>query len=97
MDLLKSIKVLLELEDDSKDDILKIMIEDSKRAILDYCILKSYKKEFDSVVRELVINNFKNSENEGVASITRGNTSISYTMIDSTSFSQKIVVKFIIA
>lgn len=90
MDLLESIKILLEIEDDSRDGILKIMIEDSKRAILDYCILKEYKNEFDTVVRELVINSFKSSENEGVASITRGNTSISYASIDSSSFSEKI-------
>lgn len=90
MDLLESIKKLLEIEDNSRDEFLKIMIEDSKRAILDYCILKEYKNEFDAAVRELVVTAFKSGENEGVASITRGNTSISYTTIDSSSFSEKI-------
>ena len=66
------------------------MIEDSKRAILDYCLINTYKKEFDSAVRELVVNAFKSGENEGVASITRGNTSISYITIDSSSFSEKV-------
>ena len=90
MELLESIKILLEIEDNSRDEVLKIMIEDSKRAILDYCLINTYKKEFDSAVRELVVTAFKFGENEGVASITRGNTSISYTTIDSSSFSEKI-------
>lgn len=90
MELLEGIKILLEIEDNSRDEVLKIMIEDSKRAILDYCLINTYKKEFDSAVRELVVNAFKSSENEGVASITRGNTSISYITIDSSSFSEKI-------
>ena len=90
MELLESIKILLEIEDNSRDEFLKIMIEDSKRAILDYCILKEYKNEFDSAVRELVVTAFKSGENEGVASITRGNTSVSYTTIDSSVFSEKI-------
>ena len=84
MELLESIKKLLNIEDESKDELLEIMIEDSKRAILDY------KKEFDSAVRELVVNAFKSSENEGVASVTRGNTSVSYITIDSSVFSEKI-------
>lgn len=90
MELLESIKILLEIEDNSRDEVLKIMIEDSKRAILDYCLINTYKKEFDSAVRELVVNSFKSGENEGVSSITRGNTSISYTTIDSSSFSEKV-------
>ena len=90
MELLEGIKILLEIEDNSRDEVLKIMIEDSKRAILDYCLINTYKKEFDSAVRELVVNAFKSSENEGVASVTRGNTSVSYITIDSSSFSEKI-------
>ena len=90
MELLESIKILLNIEDESKDELLEIMIEDSKRAILDYCLINTYKKEFDSAVRELVVNAFKSSENEGVSSITRGNTSISYITIDSSSFGEKI-------
>lgn len=89
MELLESIKILLEIKDSESDGILKVMIEDSKRAVLDYCIINTYKTEFDYIVRDLVVNAFKKQGNDGISSISRGNTSVSYETIDVDSFTDK--------
>lgn len=89
MTLLQSIKILLEITDESKDAILTLMIEDGKRAIVDYCHIQKFPKELEYVVRDVVVQGYQHMEQEGIASMQRGNTSISYQGIDMTSFNEK--------
>lgn len=78
-DMLIKIRLLLGITNTDNDLILEWMLKDAIQAVLDYCHLKSLPKELETFVIGLVIRYF-NAQNDGsIASIKRGDTTISYT------------------
>lgn len=92
--MIESIKLLLGIPDDTKDGILKIMVEDAKAAITSYLNRKDFPPALDFAVRELVIRAYQAGQVGGVSQITRGDTSISYAAIDSSAFTEKMLRAF---
>lgn len=87
--MLEKIKKLLSipLEETGKDDVLNIMISDAEDAIKGYCHIRQVPGQLDFIVRELVMNSFRNDNGGNVASIKRGDTQINYsTAITAESF-----------
>ena len=90
--MLEKIKKLLSipLEETGKDDVLNIMIADAEDAIKGYCHIRQVPGQLDFVVRELVMNGFRNDNGGNVASIKRGDTQINYsTAITAESFTDR--------
>lgn len=79
--MLQKIKKLLSIpmEETGQDEILNIMIGDAADAIKGYCHIGRVPEQLDFVVRELVMNGFRNDNGGNVASIKRGDTQINYT------------------
>lgn len=83
LDLLDSIKEILGLDDASP--MLEWILKDAIQAVLDYCHLSVLPEALKTFVVLLVVRKF-NAENSGnIASIKRGDTSISYNEPLSTS------------
>lgn len=90
--VLEKIKLLLSipLEDTGKDDVLAVMIADAEDAVKGYCHIRQVPRQLDFVVRELVMNGFRNDNGGNVASIKRGDTQINYsTAITAESFTER--------
>ena len=92
--MLEQIKILLGITDTESDALLGIMIDDAKSAIISYLNRKDFPQELNFAIREMVVKAYKESTLDGVASIERGDTSISYTAIDSSYFDEKLLRAF---
>lgn len=92
-DILSNVKLLLGIDDDSKDQILMYHIKSVIRKILNYCHREDFPEQLKEVATEMVIRQYKawdsSTSNAGggivsggvsgvVSSITRGDFSISY-------------------
>ena len=80
VELLEKVKLMLGIKanDTSCDDVLSLMLEDATTSVLNYCRLKKLPKELEVVVREIVINKYKNIEMDNVESVKRGDTEVTY-------------------
>lgn len=54
MDLLEKLKILLELEDESKNPLLAVLIEEAKDDVVNYCNLDEYSSKLDNIVIKMV-------------------------------------------
>lgn len=76
--MLEDIKLVLGIEHDKSDAVLRLMIEDATQAALDYCHIKTLPPALESLVRGLVVQQF-NIQNDGnIASVKRGDTQTTY-------------------
>lgn len=92
--MLEQIKILLGITDTESDALLGIMIDDARSAIISYLNRKDFPQELNFAIREMVVKAYKESTLGGVTSIERGDTSISYTAIDSSYFDEKLLRAF---
>lgn len=88
--MLEDVKTLLEIKDNASDAVLKLMLRDAASAVLNYCNIKKLPPALEPVVRQIVIEVFKNENGDNAASIKRGDTQITYNgFIGLESFTEK--------
>lgn len=90
--MLETIKLILGIaeNDISLDNILNLMIEDTTTAVLNYCNINKLPEQLKYIIREIVINKFKEGQENNIQSIKRGDTQITYTSpIDINCFTDK--------
>lgn len=68
--MLDKIKILLGLTDDSKDELLNILIALCKDEAIDFCNLSVYSSKLDSAVIAMVIERYNKLGTEGVSSVS---------------------------
>lgn len=70
--MLEKIKILLGIgeEDESKDDLLNILISLCKDEAIDFCNLAEYSNKLDSAVISMVIERYNKIGTEGVTSVS---------------------------
>lgn len=78
MDTLEAVKLLAGIENGEQDGILLLMIADASAAVRDYCNRKECPPELEYIVRETVVNHYREENGNGVASVKRGDTQITY-------------------
>ncbi|WP_208422101.1 phage head-tail connector protein [Latilactobacillus fragifolii] len=82
-ELLNSIKTLLNIKDDIQDELLSILIEDSKNRLIGYIGQDSlqtieYPTDLDWITRELTIRRFNRIGDEGKTSSSENDMSASW-------------------
>lgn len=92
--MLEQIKILLGITDNESDALLGIMIDDARSAIISYLNRKDFPEGLNFAIREMVVKAYKESTSGGVTSISRGDTSINYSTIDSSYFDEKLLRAF---
>lgn len=92
--MLEQIKILLGITDTESDALLGIMIDDARSAIISYLNRKDFPDGLNFAIRDMVVKAYKESVLGGVASVSRGDTSISYTTIDRSCFDEKLLRAF---
>lgn len=68
--MLDKIKLLLNITNDDKDDLLLTLIGICKDMAIDYCNLEEYDSKLDSAVIEMVIQRYNGMGSEGLGSAT---------------------------
>lgn len=68
--MLDKIKILLGLADDSKDDLLNILIALCKDEAVDFCNLTEYSNKLDSAIIAMVIERYNKLGTEGLSSVS---------------------------
>ena len=68
--MLDKIKILLGLTDDSKDDLLNILIALCKDEAVDFCNLTEYSNKLDSAIIAMVIERYNKLGTEGLSSVS---------------------------
>ena len=76
--MLEKIKILLGLTDDSKDELLGVLIGICKDEALDFCNLEDYSTKLDSAVIGMVIEKYNKMGTEGLASGSSNGINESY-------------------
>ena len=68
--MLEKIKILLGLADDSKDELLSILIALCKDEAVDFCNLTEYNNKLDSATIMMVIERYNKMGTEGLSSVS---------------------------
>lgn len=68
--MLDKIKILLGLTDDSKDELLSILIALCKDEAVDFCNLTEYNNKLDSAIIAMVIERYNKIGTEGLTSVS---------------------------
>lgn len=76
--MLDKIKILLGLTDDSKDELLNILIALCKDEAIDFCNLKEYSSKLDSAIIAMVIERYNKMGTEGISSVSTNGINESY-------------------
>lgn len=76
--MLDKIKILLGLTDDSKDELLNVLIGLCKDEAIDFCNLKEYSKKLDSAIIAMVIERYNKMGTEGISSVSTNGINESY-------------------
>lgn len=76
--MLDKIKILLGLTDDSKDELLNILIALCKDEAIDFCNLKEYSSKLDSAIIAMVIERYNKMGTEGISSVSTNRINESY-------------------
>ena len=76
--MLDKIKILLGITDDSKDELLSILISIAKDEAIDFCNLEDYTSKLDSAVIQMVIEKYNRLGSEGTLSQSASGASASY-------------------
>lgn len=83
---LKSMGIVVE----EQDDVLALIYEDARQAILNYTHRKQFPEELEHLAREMVVAAVAADESGGVSSIKRGDTQINYNAaITAADFTEK--------
>ena len=76
--MLDKIKILLGLTNDSKDELLSILIALCKDEAVDFCNLTEYNNKLDSAIIMMVIERYNRMGSEGAKSQSASGISASY-------------------
>ena len=76
--MLDKIKILLGLTDDSKDELLNVLIALCKDESIDFCNLKEYSSKLDSAIIAMVIERYNKMGTEGISSVSTNGINESY-------------------
>lgn len=87
--MLEDIKTLLDIKDDSKDNILNIYIRKGTILIQNYLnnptfTVEYIQQNFQDAIIDIVVNAYNFKDNKNIKSITQGARSVAYS--DSTAF-----------
>ena len=94
--MLENIKMILNIQDDSKDNIIKYYIKRFREKVLSYCHLKDVPEEFIeekvvSVVTIIIQNEQMKKEKKDIKSIQRGDTKIEFNSLEEKSINSLLV------
>lgn len=78
MQKLIKFRLMLGIEDNSKDESLKQILEDAENEILDYCNRQVLLPRMEGLQRQLAIIYYNRQGTEGEASHSEGGMSVSY-------------------
>ena len=76
--MLDKIKILLNITDDSQDDLLQVLVSLCKDEAIDFCNLSEYTEKLDSAIIAMVIERYNKIGTEGQTSISSSGISDSY-------------------
>ena len=76
--MLEKIKILLGIKDDSRDELLNVIIALCKDEAIDFCNLKEYSNKLDSAVINMVIERYNKLGTEGTTSVSTNGINESY-------------------
>ena len=77
--ILADTKMLLGIEDDSKDDILNFIIDDTVNTVLAYCRIEILPRQLLGLISQMAASVYGRLDiNDGIASITEGDRRIEY-------------------
>lgn len=76
--MLDKIKILLGITDDSKDELLSILIGITKDEAIDFCNLEDYISKLDSAVIQMVIEKYNKLGTEGLTSVSTNGINENY-------------------
>lgn len=65
--MLEKIKIMLGL-DETKDELLKLLVDDAIEEVVNYCNLTTYPEKLNSTVIKMVIQNYNRLGSEGISS-----------------------------
>lgn len=70
--MLSKIKLLLDIADDSQDNLISLLVDMAKEEATLFCHLPEYKESLDTIVMKMVIQNYNKIGNEGLNSSSFG-------------------------
>lgn len=92
--MLENIKMLLDLEDNSKDKLILFYIDRFTKLVLSYCNIEELNEVLEGFIEDKVINiigpkvspmSGQTTNNQNIKSISRGDTKIEYNVGEATS------------
>ena len=87
---LASMGILSSKDDESKDDVLMLMLADATDAVLTYCHRNKLPMKLEYIIRDLVVREIQAENADNVSSVKRGDTQITYTQsITKDNFTEK--------
>lgn len=75
MSVLENVKIILELEENEKDDLLNIYIQNAQDFIMDYTKMKEIPESLNSIIVEMVVFQFRQKGVENIISEGKGGLS----------------------
>ena len=75
-----NIKILLGITDDTRDELIELLMEQCKIEVVSYCNLKEYDEKLNPILNQMVIEKFNRLGSEGLSSAA--SSGISETYID---------------
>jgi len=77
--ILADTKMLLGIDDDSKDEILTFIIDDTINMVLAYCRIEILPRQLLGLISQMAANVYERLDfNDGISSITEGDRKIEY-------------------
>lgn len=77
-EILRDTKMLLDIDDDSKDGILSFYIDDIENAILAYCRIAFLPRQLYGLVSRIVCDIYSDDDSGAVSSISEGDRKIEF-------------------
>lgn len=90
MDYLADVKTMLMLDDDSRDSLLKVIIQNTQRALQLRIGSEEVPEELGYIVTEVSIKRFNRIRNEGMTSYSQQGESITFNSNDFDDFKEDI-------
>ena len=76
--MLEIVKMLLEISDDSKDELLNHFINQALMVALSYCNTSALSTEYDGTIADLAVYLYKNKDSVGYSQKTEGERGITF-------------------
>lgn len=78
MEILDKVKLILDISDYNKDELIEMLIDDCKAEVLDYCNLTVYDVKLDSTIVKMVIQNYNKGITQGISTESFSGVSQAY-------------------